>query len=179
MTGMHGRSKLAELESGDDLVRELVRGVLQDILEEEMTDALSAGKSERTSDRLGYCKRHLTTRVGKSELRVPQGRNGVFSTELFERYERSEKRPSGFAAANVSALMQMQVHGVSTRKVAKAAEALCGVDGGSDQCEAGRGADLGGSVSLFDLGCPLREGSRGRRRPGGRLRKPLAFGVKA
>ena len=127
MTGMHGRSKLAEfkaeLESGGDLVRELVRGVLQQILEEEMTDALGAGKSERTSDRLGYrsgyCKRHLTMRVGQIELRVSQDRNGVFSTELFERYERSEK-------AFVSALMQMYVHGVSTRKVAKVTEALCG-----------------------------------------------------
>ena len=58
MTGTHGRSKLAEfkaeLESGGDLVRELVRGVLQEILEEETTDALGVGKSERTSDRLGY-----------------------------------------------------------------------------------------------------------------------------
>ena len=95
-----------------------------------MTEALGAAKSERTSDRLGYrsgcCKRHLTTRVGQIELRVPQDRNGASGTELFERYERSERRPAGFAVANVSALMQMQVHGVSTRKVAKAAEALCG-----------------------------------------------------
>ncbi len=127
MTGMHSRSQLtefkAELESGEDAVRDLVRGVLQEILEEEMTEA----KGERTSDRLGYrsghCKRHLTTRVGRIELRVPQDRNGASGTELFERYERSEKRPAGFAVANVSALMQMQVHGVSTRKVAKA---LCG-----------------------------------------------------
>lgn len=43
----------------------------------------------------------------------------MFSTELFERYERSEK-------ALVSALMQMHVSGVSTRKVAKVAEELCG-----------------------------------------------------
>ena len=126
MTGMR-RSKLAEfkseLECGGDAVRELLRGMLQEILEEEMTEALGAAKGERTSDRLGYrsgyCKRHLTTRVGQVELRVPQDRNGAFSTELFERYERSEK-------AFVSALMQMYVHGVSTRKVAKVTEALCG-----------------------------------------------------
>ena len=94
MTGMHSRSKLAdfkaELESGGKAVRELVCGVLQGILEEEMTEALGAGKSERTSDRLsyrsGYCKRHLMTRVGQIELRVPQDRNGVFSTKLFERH---------------------------------------------------------------------------------------------
>ena len=116
MTGMHSRSKLAkfkaELESGGDLVLELVRGVLQEILEEEMTEALGAGKSERTSDRLGYrsgyCKRHLTTRVGQIEFRVPQDRNGVFSTKLFERYERSERCPAGFTAANVSAFKQVK-----------------------------------------------------------------------
>jgi len=31
------------------------------------------------------------TRVGKLELRVPQDRDGRFSTELFERYQRSEQ----------------------------------------------------------------------------------------
>jgi transposase-like protein len=31
-----------------------------------------------------------STRVGKLELRVPQDRHGRFSTELFERYQRSE-----------------------------------------------------------------------------------------
>ena len=72
MTGMHSRSKLAEfkseLEAGRDSVRDLLRSTLQEILEEVMTEALGAAKSERTSDRLvyrsGYCKRHLTTRVG-------------------------------------------------------------------------------------------------------------------
>ena len=134
MTGMHSGSKLAEfkseLGSGGDAVRDLVRSMLQEILEEEMTKALGAAKSGRTSDRpgyrSGYCKRHLTTRVGQVEFRVPQDRNGAFSTELFERYERSERHPAGFAVANVLALMQMQVHGVSTRKVAKVTEALCG-----------------------------------------------------
>ena len=102
MTGMHSRSKLAEfkseLEAGRDSVRDLVRSTLQEILEEEMTEALGAAKSERTSDRLGYrsgyCKRHLTTRVGQIELRVPQDRNGASGTELFERCERSERRPA-------------------------------------------------------------------------------------
>ena len=124
MTGMHSRSKLAEfkfeLGSGGEAVRDLVRRTLKEILEEEMTGALGAAKSERTSGRLGYwsgyCKRHLTTRVGRIELRVPQDRNGASGTELFERCERWEK-------AFVSVLVQMQVHGVSTRKVAKAAEA--------------------------------------------------------
>ena len=35
--------------------------------------------------------RALITRVGKLELRVPQDRNGRFCTEIFDRYQHSEK----------------------------------------------------------------------------------------
>ena len=66
----------------------IVRAVVQEMLEAEMTDALGAGKGERTSARLGYrsgyYSRTLVTRVGKLELRVPQDRDGRFSTELFD-----------------------------------------------------------------------------------------------
>ena len=52
-----------------------------------------AEKGERTAARLGYRSgydtRTLATRVGKLELRVPQDRDGGFSTELFERCQRS------------------------------------------------------------------------------------------
>jgi putative transposase len=57
--------------------------------------------------------------VGKLELRVPQDRQGHFSTQIFERYQRSEK-------ALVSALAEMYVQGVSTRKVKAITEELCG-----------------------------------------------------
>jgi transposase-like protein len=115
---------LKELLSGDDdFVREAVRGYLQDVLEEEMTATLGAGKGERSLGRLGYrsgyYERSLVTQVGRIELRVPQDREGRFSTALFERYQRSEK-------ALVSALTEMYVQGVSTRKVKKITEELCG-----------------------------------------------------
>ena len=63
----------------------------------------------RQGYRSGYYGRTLITRVGKLELRVPQDRAGRFSTELFERYQRSER-------ALVAALAEMYVQGVSTRK---------------------------------------------------------------
>jgi Transposase, Mutator family len=37
-----------------DGLREIVRAVMQEMLEAEMTDALGAGKGERTAARLGY-----------------------------------------------------------------------------------------------------------------------------
>ena len=68
---------------------------MQEMLEAEMTDALGAEKGERTSGRrgyrAGYYPRTLVTRLGKLELRVPHDRDGRFSTELFERYQRSEQ----------------------------------------------------------------------------------------
>lgn len=55
-----------------------------------MTEALGAARSERSDGRIGYRSGHynrtLITRIGKLKLRVPQDRDGRFSTALFERY---------------------------------------------------------------------------------------------
>lgn len=115
---------LKEVLAGqEDFLRALVQEVVQQVLEGEMEEALGAGKSERTAGRTGYRSgyygRTLLTRVGKLELRVPQDRQGRFRTEVFERYQRSEK-------ALVAALAEMYVQGVSTRKVKAITEELCG-----------------------------------------------------
>jgi transposase-like protein len=113
----------AVLAEDEEFLRALVRTALQEVLEAEMTEALGAEKGERASGRQGYRSgyygRTLVTRVGKLELRVPQDRAGRFSTELFERYQRSER-------ALVAALAEMYVQGVSTRKVKAITEELCG-----------------------------------------------------
>ena len=109
--------------SDPDFVRSIVTEVLNQVMEAEMTDLLGAAKGERTASRTGYRSgsytRTLITRVGPIELTVPQDRQGRFSTEIFERYQRSEK-------ALVSALAEMYVQGVSTRKVKAITEELCG-----------------------------------------------------
>ena len=113
----------ALLGEEQDVLRPIIEAVRQEFLEAAMTEALGAAEGERTPARLGYragCyPRALITRVGKLELRVPQDRDGRFSTELFERYQRSEK-------ALVAALAEMYVQGVSTRKVKAITEELCG-----------------------------------------------------
>jgi transposase-like protein len=113
----------AALAADTDFLTEMIHAALQDVLEAEMDEALRASKRERTPERRGYrsgyYRRSMITRVGKLELRVPQDRDGLFSTQLFERYQRSEK-------ALVSALAEMYVQGVSTRKVARITEQLCG-----------------------------------------------------
>lgn len=60
-----------------------------------------------------YTKFHIC------HLHVPRHRNGKFSTDLFERYQHSEQ-------ALLLAMMEIVVNGVSTRKVQKITEQLCG-----------------------------------------------------
>jgi transposase-like protein len=67
--------------------------------------------------------------VGTIELRVPQDREGTFSTELFARYQRSEQ-------ALVATLMEMYLQGVSTRKVPAITEELCGTTFSKSQVSA-------------------------------------------
>ena len=106
-----------------ELFKEMLEGLVQEFLENEMDEVLAAEKHERTDKRAGYrsgyYERSLITRVGRIELRVPQDRNGLFSTEIFEKYQRSEK-------AFLGTLAQMYVQGVSTRKVKRVTEQLCG-----------------------------------------------------
>ena len=117
------REQMLALLSGDDALRALLETTVQEVLEAEMDETLGAGKGERSGERRGYRSgyygRKLTTRVGTLELRVPQDRGGLFRTEVFARYQRSEK-------ALLLALAEMYVQGVSTRKVRAITEELCG-----------------------------------------------------
>ena len=117
------KSACHHLADDEEFVRRLVQETLNEVLESEMTEFLGAGKSERTQTRQGYrsgyYRRDLTMKVGEIELRVPQERSGQFSTRVFERYQRSEK-------ALVAVLSEMYVQGVSTRRVSRLAEGLCG-----------------------------------------------------
>lgn len=114
---------LPGLLSGQNGIAKLVEAVLNQILEAQVAEALSAQKHERTDERVGYRNgyrdRTLYTRVGPVTLQVPQTRDGMFSPEIFKRYQRSEQ-------AFVLALIEMVVKGVSTRKVTDITEQLCG-----------------------------------------------------
>jgi putative transposase len=127
MTKGEGRGEVIDLKGllarDEDFIRAAVEALVQAALEAEMSEAIGAEKGERSATRVsyrsGYYGRSLITRVGTLELRVPQDRMGRFSTELFARYQRSEK-------ALVGTLAEMYVQGVSTRKVKAVTEALCG-----------------------------------------------------
>ncbi len=114
---------MQRLFSGENQLGQLLEAVVNQVLNAQVSEQLQAEPYERSEERQGYRNgykpRQLTTRVGTLHLRVPQVREGTFSTELFARYQRSEQ-------ALILTLMEMVVNGVSTRKVARITEELCG-----------------------------------------------------
>lgn len=109
--------------AANELAKDILTLVFNQIMEQQRTDYINADEYERCDSRKtsrnGYYDRDFTTRVGRLELRVPRTRDGEFSPTIFEQYQRSEK-------ALLITMMEMFIQGVSTRKVSKAVEALCG-----------------------------------------------------
>ena len=101
----------------------LMESILNQFLEAQATEVVGASKYERSEGRTCYRngsrERTLKTRIGTLMLDVPRLRGGEFSHELFARYQRSEQ-------ALVLAMMEMVLQGVSTRKVSRITEELCG-----------------------------------------------------
>src|SRR5699024_3248386 len=97
--------------------------ILNEYMEKERDGFLDVKAYERpdhrTDYRNGYYTREYLAQVGKVTLRVPRTRSGEFSTTVFEKYERADQ-------AFLLSLLEMVVNGVSTRKVTKVVEQLCG-----------------------------------------------------
>jgi putative transposase len=106
-----------------EFLKNLLAESLQSILQDEFNRFINAGHYERNDNRRSYRNgsytRTIKTRVGQIELEVCRDRDGLFQTELFRRYQRSEQ-------ALVLSMTEMYLNGVSTRKVSNIVEELCG-----------------------------------------------------
>ena len=111
-----------------------LRLLVNEAMVQERSAVLQARPYERCEERLGrangFKPKTLASRVGPLLLRVPQVRDGVeFYPSALEKGARSEK-------ALLLALAEMYVQGVSTRKVTKIVEELCGHSVSSTQVSA-------------------------------------------
>jgi putative transposase len=106
---------------GLDFLRESLAGVVQQLMEAEVSELIGAERGERTSERLthrnGYRSRPWATRAGELELAIPKLRRGSYFPSFLEPRKRSEQ-------ALVSVVQEAYVAGVSTRKVDQVVESL-------------------------------------------------------
>ena len=129
MTQIHFTLDMKELQDlitnsgANDASVMMLNKLFNSLMEKQRDEYCQVDTYERTDERIsqrnGYYKRSLTTRVGTLNLTVPRTRDGKFSTDIFERYQRNEK-------ALVTTILEMYVGGVSTRKVGSIVETLCG-----------------------------------------------------
>ena len=117
-------------DDGFDALGEAIRRVINEAMRLERQNHLGAGPYERSDARRGYANGYksktVQTRVGALEFDVPQVRDSSFYPSSLEKGLRSER-------ALKVALAEMYVQGVSTRKVAKITEQLCGFEVTSNQ----------------------------------------------
>lgn len=128
---------LLSANDSPEAFRLLLTNSLNAVLKAESEEQLRAKpyerSAERTDSRNGFRERDLNTRIGTITLNVPRHRNQPFKTMIFESYSRSE-------AALMACMAEMVVEGVSTRKVSRVVETLCGTSisksAVSDLCKA-------------------------------------------
>lgn len=109
--------------AGFDGLAETLTLLLNEVMRIERSQHLQAQPYERTEQRRGYANgfkpKRVRTRVGELELAVPQVRAGDFYPSSLDKGLRSER-------ALKLALAEMYVQGVSTRKLQRITEKMCG-----------------------------------------------------
>lgn len=114
---------LINAEVKNDMAKIILTKVFNEIMEKERDEYLESKSYQRNPNkstyRNGYYERDYTTKIGTLNLRVPRTIDGKFSTEVFERYQRNEK-------ALLTTMLEMYVQGLSTRKISKIIENMCG-----------------------------------------------------
>lgn len=112
-------------EHGFDGMAQAMELLINECMRIERQQALGVGPYQRGEARRGQANgfkpKRLKTRVGELELAVPQVRGAKFYPQALERGSRSEK-------ALRLALAEMYVQGVSTSKVTRITEELCGCE---------------------------------------------------
>jgi len=119
---------------GTDLIRELARWVVQELIEAEATEAIGADRWERTGERVthrnGHRSRVWSTKAGDLELGIPKFRTGSFFGEILEPRRRIDQ-------ALYAVVMEAYVNGISTRSVDDLVAAM-GIDTGISKSEVSR-----------------------------------------
>jgi putative transposase len=104
-----------------DFLREAVRQFVHELMEEEVTALVGAGRyersDERTTQRNGVRHRQWDTRVGTLDLAIPKLRSGSYFPGWLEPRRRSEQ-------ALVTVVAEAYLQGVSTRKVEALVQSL-------------------------------------------------------
>ena len=133
-TEPHSRPRSVEQEPGSlqeeiwsqfrAVLQQELKGMIEQALQEELSQHLRAGPYERASERRGYrnghYRRRLLTRYGEmADLAVPRAEEGGMEFETLGRYQRRQREIDKI-------LGQLFLAGISTRRLRRLSEELYG-----------------------------------------------------
>jgi putative transposase len=107
-------------------VKRFIKSLIENLLEQELTEALSAKRYERSSKRKayrnGHYKRNLLSKYGLIEdIRVPRKEKSGIEFTVFDHYERRRRDVD-------AAIGRLFLNGISTRKLKGIAKELYGTE---------------------------------------------------
>ena len=118
-------SEITEILFNDGLggLDKAVTKLINEAMRIERNKHLNAEEYERSEDRRGYANgfkdKTLKTRIGALDLKIPQTRSCDFYPAFLQKGLRSER-------AFICTIAEMYIEGVSTRKVQKILDEMCG-----------------------------------------------------
>jgi len=118
------------VEDVHNLLKDLFKGTLQEILEAEMSEHLGYDKhsvsgNNTGNSRNGYSSKTLKTSMGETEIKVPRDRNGDFEPQIIKKHEKN-------ASEIEQQIIAMYAKGMSTRDIEAHMRDIYGIEISAD-----------------------------------------------
>lgn len=114
------------VEEVHNLLKDLFRGTLEEILEAEMDEHLGYEKNSvlgnnSGNSRNGYSKKTIKTKMGETELKIPRDRNGQFEPKIIRKYETKTNEVE-------DQIIAMYAKGMTTRDIENHLKDIYGIE---------------------------------------------------
>jgi len=118
------------VEDVHNMLKDLFKRTIQEILESEMTEHLGYEKHSSEGDnsgnsRNGYSKKVIKTSMGETEINIPRDRNGEFEPHVIKKYEKN-------ASELEQQIIAMYAKGMSTRDIEAQMRDIYGIEVSAD-----------------------------------------------
>ncbi len=114
---------------GLELMKEMFRDVIQQVMEVEMDEELGRERCQRSEEpegtprnyRNGHSRKSIKTQLGKIDVKIPRDRNGAFEPKIIGKYDRN-------ADGIEEKILSLYACGMSQRDISEQIEALYDVE---------------------------------------------------
>lgn len=120
-------NNLKDVKSIEDAFTAQIKGVLQEVLEEEMNSELGYSKydwktKQTDNSRNGHTKKTVKGKFGEIDLKIPRDTNGEFEPTIVKKHERT------IASSVEDMIRSMYAKGMTTRDIHSHMQQIYGIE---------------------------------------------------